>query len=304
MNWKTKLSVFTLFAALLAACNAPESEAEFSPLIEAEDLFEMAGQALPIALIDVRPEAQYLAGHLPGAANIWRTDLENKDTLYGGIALSRRLFEQKLGDMGFTGAHKFVLYDDKGGVEASRVYWLLKRYGLDGMKIMRGGLQAWEGDLVTGPTVAAPAEFIFPGKERPEMYINYALFEEWRGSKSVRLIDSRSEQEFSGAELKKGAFAAGHIPGAIHCCYSNCVDFTAAPCLKDSAALEALYARLASREDTVITYCHSGVRSAYVWFVLSEILEYPHVYNYDGSWTEWSYFRTLAARDPDRKQSE
>lgn len=301
MNWKIEITALALAAAIFGACDPVQHSAQTGPLIEASEVSVMTEDTLPLALIDVRPEAQYLAGHLPGAANFWRTDLENKDTLYGGMALSRSLFEQKLGAAGFTDAHRFVLYDDQGGVEASRVYWLLKRYGLDGMQIMRGGLQAWEGDLETGAPIAAQAEFIFPGKERPEMYISYALFEEWRGREGVRLIDSRSEQEFSGAELKTGAFAAGHIPGAMHCCYSNCVNYSAAPCLKDSAALDVLYARLASREDTVITYCHSGVRSAYVWFVLSEILGYPNVYNYDGSWTEWSYFQSLADRESDRK---
>jgi 3-mercaptopyruvate sulfurtransferase SseA len=155
-------------------------------------------------------------------------------------------------------------------------------------------LQAWDGAIALGPVEALRADFVFPGRERPEMNLDYATFENWRRRPGVTLIDSRSEAEYSGAELKNGAFAAGHVPGAVHLCYSNCLDYAPAPFLKETVALEALYAPLASPEDTIIAYCHSGVRSAYVWFVLSEILHYPHVYNYDGSWTEWSYFQEMA----------
>jgi len=293
MHWKIKIILVTALAALTGGCISPTSEPEFRPVIEVAELHDLMALTTPIALIDVRPEAEYLKGHLPEAVNLWRTDLE-ADTLYGGMALGRELFEQKLSDLGFSAEHRFVIYDDRGGVEASRVYWMLKRCGLDGMQLLKGGLQAWDGAIAAGPFKAVRADFVFPGRERPEMDLDYATFENLRRHPGVRLIDSRSEAEFSGVELKSGAFAAGHIPGAAHMCYSNCVDYAPVPFLKETAALEALYAPLASREDTVIVYCHSGVRSAYVWFVLSELLNYPHVYNYDGSWTEWSYFQTTA----------
>jgi thiosulfate/3-mercaptopyruvate sulfurtransferase len=275
---------------MLVACNAPAPAPLYSPLIKVEALRQMMQERSPLVLIDVRPEAAFLQGHLPGAVNFWRPDLELTDTAYGGLALRREIFAERLGEKGITSAHRAVLYDDKGGVEAARVLWILKRYGHDNLHVLDGGLQAWGSDLQTGATQATPAVFEFEQAERMDMNLDYATFEAWRKHTGVRLIDNRSALEFSGEEFKKGAFFAGHVPGATQFCQSNCMNQDAELSTKTLDELRAMYAPMASPDDTVLVYCHSGVRSAHVWFVLSELLGYKHVYNYDGSWIEWSYF--------------
>lgn len=258
----------------------------------------MMEQPEPMAIIDVRPHEEYVQGHIPGAVNFWRTDLEYKDTAYGGLALSRIQFAEKLGAFGITSAHKVVLYDDRGGVEAARVLWLLKRYGHDNLHLLDSGLQGWGSDLQSGATQVAPAVFSFAEAERKHMNVDYTTFEALRKQHGVRLIDNRSEAEYSGADRKKGVFFAGHVPGAVQFCYSNCMNHDTELSTKNLDELRDMYAPLAAPDDTVLVYCHSGVRSAYVWFVLSEMLGYSHVYNYDGSWIEWSYFNQADSLNP------
>lgn len=292
-----KINNYLFFAAILiSACSPPgDTSLQQGPLIEAEALRQMMETMESPAIIDVRPRAEYLRGHLPGAVNFWRTDLERTDTAYGGLALTRNEFAKKLGVKGITSSHNIVIYDDRGGVEAGRVLWLLRRYGHDKLQLLNGGLQSWESVLESGETEGVSEVFKFTNTERSDMNVDYATFEQWRVMPNTRLIDCRSEVEFSGKEFKAGAFEAGHIPGASHFCYSHCIDMNDQLRTRTLEELTAMYAPLASPDDTVLVYCHSGVRSAYTWFVLTELLGYENVYNYDGSWIEWSYFHNAGA---------
>lgn len=299
MYWKIDIYMLGV-AVVFGACTAPEAaQDELGPLINMAAFRQMMEQPEPLAIIDVRPHEAYLQGHIPGALNFWRTDLEYKDTAYGGLALSRIQFAEKLGAFGITSAHKVVLYDDQGGVEAARVLWLLKRYGHDNLHLLDSGLQGWGSNLQTGATQVAPAVFSFAETERMEMNLDYTTFEVIRKLPGVRLIDNRSEAEYSGADRKRGVFFAGHVPGAVQFCYSNCMNHDSELSTKTLDELRDMYAPLAAPDDTVLVYCHSGVRSAYVWFILSEMLGYEHVHNYDGSWVEWSYFNQADSLNQD-----
>jgi len=108
----------------------------------------------------------------------------------------------------------------------------------------------------------------------------------------VGLVDVRSPKEYSGELLapenlpQEGAQRGGHIPGAINVPWASAVreDGT----FKLAPELHALYGGKGITPDReVIAYCRIGERSAHTWFVLRELLGYPAVRNYDGSWTEW-----------------
>jgi thiosulfate/3-mercaptopyruvate sulfurtransferase len=106
----------------------------------------------------------------------------------------------------------------------------------------------------------------------------------------VVVLDARSWDEYSGRSLKEGAKKTGRIPKSIHIDWAEAIDFGNSYTFKPKDQLEKIYAKLgASREDTIIVYCHSGVRSSHTTFVLTQLLDYKNVLNYDGSWVEWSY---------------
>jgi thiosulfate/3-mercaptopyruvate sulfurtransferase len=108
------------------------------------------------------------------------------------------------------------------------------------------------------------------------------------------ILDTRTQDEFSGKTQKKGASKAGRIPGSIHIDWADAIHFDGDQRLKSKHELDSIYGSLHISKDTpIIVYCHSGVRSAHTTFVLTQLLGYTHVKNYDGSWTEWSYFDEL-----------
>jgi len=107
------------------------------------------------------------------------------------------------------------------------------------------------------------------------------------------LVDVRSPGEFTGELLhmpdypQEGAMRGGHIPGAKSVPWARAAadDGT----FKPREELEAIYEQekgLAPADD-VIAYCRIGERSSHTWFVLTHLLGFERVRNYDGSWTEW-----------------
>lgn len=297
MRWKNSWSVFGFL--FLVACTIPQVEPFTGSLIEVEQLQQMLNNSESVSLIDVRPAAEFEKGHLPGAVSVWRTETEILDTTYSGIAIDAKSLAELLGNKGVSSNNLVVLYDDKGGVEAARLWWLLKVYGFEKTAILNGGLAAWSGDIQRGAAQLTAQQFVFNGKPHPEIDMNYPDFEETRQKPGVVIIDSRSESEFNGTEQKSGASKAGHIPGALHHDYGNNIDFTPQGKMKFKSIedLRNQYTALAQPNDTVLLYCHSGVRSAHTLFVLTELLGYKNVVNYDGSWVEWSWFNQKLSTD-------
>jgi thiosulfate/3-mercaptopyruvate sulfurtransferase len=281
-----------MLLAITVACTHAEEKPFSGSLIEVEQLQQMLANGKGISLIDVRPAVEFEKGHLPGAVSVWRTETEIIDTTYSGIAIDSDKLSVLLGNKGVSSENLVVLYDDKGGVEAARLWWLLKLYGFEKTALLNGGMAAWTGELHQGASELKPQQFVFIGEPHSEIDMNYQQFEAARQKSGVVLIDSRSEKEFNGEELKSGASMAGHIPGAVHHDYGNNIDFSPNGKMKFKPVddLRAQYAALAQPDDTVLLYCHSGVRSAHTLFVLTELLDYKNVVNYDGSWVEWSWF--------------
>ena len=106
------------------------------------------------------------------------------------------------------------------------------------------------------------------------------------------LVDVRSPGEYSGQLLhmpdypQEGAIRGGHIPGAKNIPWAKAVQDDGT--FKSAAELKELYQSQGIVPDReVIAYCRIGERSSHTWFVLTYLLGYPNVRNYDGSWTEW-----------------
>jgi thiosulfate/3-mercaptopyruvate sulfurtransferase len=290
MFWKNRILLFILLG--LSACQSPAVESFSGSLIESDELMQFINASASVSLIDVRPLTEFESGHIPGAVNMWRTEMEQLDTSYAGLVISAQNLSRLLGEKGVSNEGFIVLYDDKGGVEAARLWWTLKLYGFENTAILNGGLSAWAGEIEKGQPKIEPSKFVFSGNPHPEITVNYQLFESARKKGQPLIIDSRSDAEFLGTEQKTGAFRAGHIPGAIHFDYSNNLQQTPEGVLKfkDLDDLRAQYSAFAQPNDTIYVYCHSGVRSSHTLFVLKELLGYNNVTNYDGSWVEWSYF--------------
>jgi thiosulfate/3-mercaptopyruvate sulfurtransferase len=272
-------------------------------LVEPEEVKAMLESENPPAVIEISKAEKYEAGHLPGAVNFWRPDYENKDLEYGGMRAPRENMAKLLGDNGISGDREIIIYDTKGSVDAIRFTWILDLYGHDKMRVMNGGKKAWEAagfSLTTDPAPAVtPVEFTFAGPQKTNRLASFEDMLAAVNDPNVIILDTREPEEYKGVPYidkgkvnpwKKGAFTFGRIKGSKHLNWSDAVDLNGDHRFKSIKDLKYNFEQAGITPDkTIIAYCQSGVRSSHTTYVLTEILGYPNVKNYDGSWIEWSY---------------
>jgi len=230
--------------------------------------------------------AAFEEGHLPGANFLALVDLTNPDDPIRGQIATDEQVATALSALGLTTEDTIVLYDANSNLLAARAYWVLKYYQHADVRIYNGGLIKWQEDgleLVTEAPEIVPSTYEIAEAD-PEIRTTGDYVLENFDKAGVQLCDARNAEEFIGTDVRSAV--GGHIPGAINLDWVNtvAVDGTFLP----PAELDALF-QLAGfeRENEIITYCQTGVRGAHVWFILRELLGYPNVRNYDGSWEEW-----------------
>jgi thiosulfate/3-mercaptopyruvate sulfurtransferase len=243
-----------------------------------------------LAEVDVNTY-QYDKGHIPGAVGWnWKTQLQ--DQLQRTIA-SKEDFEQLLQESGIDNDTTIVLYGDNNNWFAAWAYWLLKYYGHEDVKILDGGRAKWEAEereLTTDVPSYDSTDYSI-SVEKPEYRAFREDVEETIQGNGYGLVDVRSSDEFTGKILAPPGLdelsqRPGHIPGASNIVWSEALNEDGT--FKNKEELKELYEEHGITPDKkIITYFRIGERSAHSWFVLNELLEYPDVSNYDGSWTEW-----------------
>jgi len=234
----------------------------------------------------------YDVGHIPGAVKIdWVSDLN--DPVMRDYIDSER-FAQLMSKNGISNDTTVVFYGDKNNWWACYAFWVFQLFGHTNAKVMNGGRQKWidEGRELTKEVPSYPAT-TYHAPPRDDSRIRAFRDQVLKHSQTgLPLVDVRSPGEYSGELLhmadypQEGALRGGHIPGAKNIPWGKAVaeDGT----FKPYDALKALYESEGITPDKeVIAYCRIGERSSHTWFVLTYLLGYPNVRNYDGSWTEW-----------------
>ena len=284
--------LFLFCFALFLSCSKDAKQNSKSYLIEFEEFLALSKQK-NVKIIDFTKPNNYAKGHIKNAINLWRTDIEDSSYSYGGMMASKKQIEKLFSKIGVTNKDLLLVYDDKGLCDATRLWWVLQNYGFTNLKMLNGGMRTWvnNGMELTkkNPTLTTSTFTFSPTKVSKIKVAKEEVFAAMLNSTTI--VDTRTASEFSGKVQKKGAFKAGRIPNSILIDWANAIDYNGSRKLKSTEELEAIYNRLGkSKKDTIIIYCHSGVRSSHTTFVLTQLLGYKNVYNYDGSWTEWSYF--------------
>ena len=235
----------------------------------------------------------YDMGHVPSAVQIdWQKDLN--DAVRRDY-LTREQFEQLMSANGIANDTTVVFYGDKNNWWACYAFWVFHLFGHDNAKVMDGGRAKWEADgrPMVKEVPAYPAT-AYKAQERADYKIRAFRDQVLAHVQSgMPLVDVRSPGEYSGELLhmpnypQEGAMRGGHIPGARNVPWARAAnpDGTFKPADELRAIYEAEQGLKSS--DNVIAYCRIGERSSHTWFVLTYLLGYPNVRNYDGSWTEW-----------------
>jgi thiosulfate/3-mercaptopyruvate sulfurtransferase len=236
----------------------------------------------------------YETGHLLGALKLdWVDDL-NDPVLRDYIG--REAMEAVLRQKGVNGGATIVLYGDRNNWWATYAFWVLRLFGVEHLAIMDGGRQRW---MDEGRPLVTPRPAVVPGHiavgERKEASLRAFRDEVLAHVRAGRsLVDVRSPEEFRGERLhtaeypNEGALRGGHIPGARSVPWARAVD-PETHCFRTAEELRAIYEREQglSPGEEIVVYCRIGERSSHTWFVLTYLLGYSSVRNYDGSWTEW-----------------
>jgi thiosulfate/3-mercaptopyruvate sulfurtransferase len=241
--------------------------------------------------VDVDTSA-YDQGHIPGAVG-WNWKLDLQDAPSRDI-INQQAFEKLLSHSGIGNDTTVILYGDNNNWFAAYAFWLLTYYGHEKTRLIDGGRKKWVAEKrplsveIPHPTPTAYAvRKIDPDVRALRDYVLQSVGKDGRG-----LVDVRSPKEYSGELLapenlpQEGSQRGGHIPGAANIPWSQAVSDDGT--FKSFGELQALYqGKGIAPDQEVIAYCRIGERSSHTWFVLSYLLGYPRVRNYDGSWTEW-----------------
>ena len=246
-----------------------------------------------IAIVEVDEDVTaYEKGHIPNAISIhWQDELHDhpKRDFVSAAGLAKLL-----GEKGISNDQTIVLYSGNNNWFATYAYWLLKYRGVENVKLLNGGRKKWELESreLTQETPNRPSTTFQLGQERPELRIFRDEVLKRVQSGGEAWVDVRSPEEFRGELLapphlpQEQAQVPGHIPGAANVTWSKTVNEDGT--FKTPEELEKLYsAEGITKDRDVVTYCRIGERSSHSWFVLSELLGFGNVRNYDGSWTEY-----------------
>jgi thiosulfate/3-mercaptopyruvate sulfurtransferase len=236
----------------------------------------------------------YPSGHIPGAVQIdWTHDLN--DAIRRDY-LDKPAFERLMSRNGISNDTTVIFYGDKNNWWATYAFWVFRLFGHEKAKILDGGRTKWELEKreMTRDVPNYPAT-TYTAPERDDTRIRAFREQVLQHVNAQKpLVDVRSPGEFSGELLhmpnypQEGALRGGHIPGAQSVPWAraaNPEDGT----FKSADELRAIYEgeKGLKPDDDIIAYCRIGERSSHTWFVLTQLLGYPNVRNYDGSWTEW-----------------
>ncbi len=236
----------------------------------------------------------YDSGHIPGAVKVdWHTELN--DQLARDYVDGER-FAALMDAKGISRDSTVVFYGDKSNWWAAYALWVFTLFGHPDVRLMDGGRQKWEDE---GREMTREKPAVVTGSDYPVIPRDDSRIRAMRPDVEAhlqtdgRLVDVRSPQEFTGEKLhmpdypQEGAMRGGHIPGANSVPWSRAAaeDGTFLPAEQLRAIYEGEIGL--SPDDDVIAYCRIGERSSHTWFVLTHLLGYDNVRNYDGSWTEW-----------------
>lgn len=267
------MMLFTLAAGPESANYArPELLVEAAQLPEAD-----------VIVLDARPRDQYVAGHIPGARFVnaadWAKAFDQGQDIAG--------WQTRIGALGLTPTTKLVIYDDNLSKDAARVWWILRFWGFEDVRLLNGGWKAWQAadgqeEAAIPPEPTATKPDLAPVAER---LATKEQILETLDAGSLQIVDARSEGEFCGDEPVKNQ-RGGAIPGAKHLEWDDLLDpqtgkFLPAPVLSELFANSGV-----DLAKPTATHCQSGGRSSVMAFGM-ELMGAKNVSNYYRSWHEW-----------------
>lgn len=228
---------------------------------------------------------RYDQGHIPGAVYFDIDQIADPNTELSHMLPDPILFSSRVRKLGIGDGHRVVVYDSNSFFASARVWWMFRAMGHTDIKVLDGGLKAWEaigGDLEDLPPL--PPERHHTARKRADLVRDMSQMRRHAENRDVKILDARDQGRFDGTspEPREG-LPSGHIPGSV--CVPASALMATDGTLKSADALSELLDEF--RNTPVVTTCGSGVSAAVIALALARIGHYDAAV-YDGSWSEWA----------------
>jgi thiosulfate/3-mercaptopyruvate sulfurtransferase len=274
-------SMFMFAAAILAATAYARPE-----LLVSTDWLAGHLNDPDIRIVDMRrAAADFEQGHIPNAVHLPNDAIRlpaNPPTFLP----SQGEFEALMGRLGISNRTRVIAYDERGGIYAARLWWILNYFGHSNVALVNGGWLKWTAEQRTASREApSPARATFRATPNPRWVATADDVKDAIGKKGTKIVDARTQAEIDGKDLR-GIKRGGYIASSVPLYWEDLLD-PQTKTFKPAADLERIVkAKGLLPSDEVITYCQVGMRASVDLFAL-HLLGYDKLRNYYGSWEEW-----------------
>jgi len=262
--------ILGLFIVFIICANSISAQG----LISVKEYLKIANTK-NVILVSVRKPADYNKVHIKGAVNVDLNSLNTKEPVKGMLK-SPKTVAAILGKKGINQSKKVVLYCATG-VNAGRLYWVLRYLGCTNVYILNGHMKAWRAAKKPVTKVASKAKPVtFIPKVNKSINVNKAYVKSKLNSSGTILVDIRKKEDFDKGTIDKSV----NLPHKMV--------LTEANKLKSKEALTAIFKKKGiTPNKEIILYCESSARAGIIFFVLETVLKYPKVKVYDGAYNDW-----------------
>ena len=277
MNIRSVVTIL-LIILTLAGCGVKTSGEKETEIISAKEAIALIGGD-NVILVDARSSMDYKKEHLSNAVNISRADIV-VNTPYPNMLCSPEQLEKVMGGKGISNTSTVVIYDSNKNMDSARLWWTLKIYGHDNVKVVSGGLDALvKAGIAVSNAVPAINTGVFKASELRSGML--ALRKEIKDQintpdMNTVIIDTRSLEEYN----------EGTIPGSILLDYigNNFADQT----YRHASQIQIRYLEEdIDYNDTIIMFCKTSIRGAQTYLALYNA-GCRNLKLYDGAWVEWA----------------
>ena len=284
------LRTFVLAAGCAVVGGGSASQTPSAPGYARPDLLVSADWVLShasdpgVRIVDLRPRG-YELGHVPGAVHLSNADIRDGQAPPAFVP-TVAAFEALMSRLGISNGTRVVAYDDRGGIYAARLWWILAYYGHKNAALLDGGWKHWTATgRPTSTVTPQPAASRFTARPDPAWIATAEDVLGAIGRPGVKIVDARTVDEIEGRDLRN-IRRGGAIPGSIPVYWEDAFD-PDTHLFRPARALRALYQdKGIGPDDEVIAYCQVGMRASHDLFTL-HLIGYDRLRNYYGAWEEW-----------------
>ena len=275
---RNKKAVVTVLLTFIFSAAAAQAD-----IISAQELKTLMNGNEDLVIIDANNYDHYRAVHVEGAVNIFHTSLYQKGDI-AGLVKSPEELADIFGKHGISESSNIVIYDDRGQLYASRIYWILKYLGAEKVSVLHKDTDAWcKAGLPLVTAITRVNSVTFTPDPNRDLYASTEYVRDHKDDPNVVLVDVRTPAEYVGTASN----SEGHIEGAININFTDML--TEKGDFKDASELAAIAeANGISPDKEVIFYCRTSVRGSVSFAAFESILEYENVKLYDGAYVEWT----------------